>query len=112
MLVGVTIESNRFYNLYDGVVPSPDERWHYMYMLPKEIRRFVSIEPILQFNYPKFWYMIYSLKPEIVYIGYDNYNNHLPEPYYDKTVALINKLKSLGLEVRLKTIRKAWWEDV
>jgi DNA repair photolyase len=69
---------------------------------------YVTIEPILDFSWD-FVRRLKLLNPEFVYIGYDNHNCKLPEPPLEKTLKLIEELEKFT-EVRLKTIRRAWWE--
>jgi len=71
-------------------------------------RKFVTVEPILQFGeHLLSW--IYQINPEFVYVGYDNHKCFLPEPRLEDTLKLIDELKKFT-EVRVKTLRKAWWE--
>jgi len=51
-----------------------------------------------------------ELEPEFIYIGYDNYGNKLPEPPLSMVLRLINALRSHGITVYEKTLRKAWYE--
>jgi len=53
---------------------------------------------------------IVEIDPEVIYIGYDNYNSKLPEPSLKKTELLATTLIDSGYDVRLKTLRYAWWE--
>jgi hypothetical protein len=74
-------------------------------------KRFISIEPILDFDLDEFLEAIDDITPEFgVAIGYDNYNHHLPEPTLEKTMALIKGLEDAGIKVYRKTLRKAWNE--
>jgi hypothetical protein len=41
-------------------------------------------------------------------VGYDNYNNRLPEPTLSKTMQLIDCLEKTGITVYRKTLREAW----
>jgi len=70
---------------------------------------FISIEPILDFT-PNFIENIKYIAPWAVAVGYDNYNNKLPEPPLDKTLKFIEELEKNGIKVFRKTIRKAWYE--
>jgi protein gp37 len=72
-------------------------------------RKYITIEPILKFT-TDFIEMIKTIKPEFIYIGYDNHRHHLNEPTLAETQQLIKDIKSMGIEVREKTIRKAWYE--
>ena len=72
-------------------------------------RKGITIEPILCFS-NKFASFIKPLNPEFVYVGYDNHNCKLPEPTLAQTQQLIEELEKFT-EVRVKTLRKAWWEN-
>jgi len=76
----------------------------------RDMKVMLSIEPILNFNMENFVNWIADIKPEFVYVGYDNYNNKLPEPPLHKTMELIDQLKEHGITVYTKTLRKAWYE--
>ena len=52
-----------------------------------------------------------EIDPIIIYIGYDNYNNRLPEPKLAKTLKLIENLSPTSFIIK-KTIRKAWNEGL
>jgi len=47
----------------------------------------------------------------MVYVGYDNYDNRLPEPPLKKTLMLLDDLSEMTFVVR-KTIRPAWFEGI
>ena len=72
-------------------------------------RKFVTVEPILSFGV-SFSVLIQTVNPEFVYVGYDNHNCKLPEPSLTETQRLIKELEKFT-EVRVKTLRKAWWES-
>jgi DNA repair photolyase len=105
MMLGVTIETNRTYNITRG--PSPSDRFEVMKNL-KWKHKAIIIEPILDFD-PEFFNWISKIQPEIVYVGYDNYNNKLPEPQLAKTKVLVKKLEK-KFTVKSKNLRKAWFE--
>jgi len=112
VVLGTTIETNRddMYIKHNiSRAPLPGSRYKAM----KELRwgrKFVSIEPVLDFDIDELVRWIYEIRPCMVYVGYDNYNNRLPEPPLNKTLELIERL-SRFTEVRKKTIRKAWYEE-
>jgi len=111
VVLGATIETNRddmYIEHNISRAPLPSSRYKAMKEL-KWRRKFVSIEPILDFDIDELVRWIYEIRPCIVYIGYDNYNNRLTEPPLDKTLELIDRL-SRFTEVKRKTIRKAWYE--
>ncbi|MEM3745462.1 MAG: DUF5131 family protein [Candidatus Bathyarchaeia archaeon] len=105
VVLGVTLETNRDYGL--GVAPPPRERYEAMVKLNWRWKA-VVIEPILDFD-EGFIDWIYDVSPEIVYVGYDNYGNKLPEPKLEKTMILLEALRDIT-DLRPKTIRKAWNE--
>jgi len=74
-------------------------------------QKFVAIEPIMDFDLDVLLGWITEINPILVSIGYDNYRNYLEEPPKSKTLELITQIKNNGIEVEIKTIRKAWWED-
>lgn len=88
---GVTIESNRG---YDGMTrsPLPSQRYIAMSWL-KHPHKFISIEPIIDFDVKVLIKWMREIRPEIVEVGADNYTNGLPEPAPDKVNALLDALK-------------------
>ncbi|MEM2644410.1 MAG: DUF5131 family protein [Candidatus Bathyarchaeia archaeon] len=105
VMLGVTLETNRDYKLTRA--PPPRERYEAMTRLGWKWKA-VVIEPILDFDV-EFIDWIYDISPEIVYVGYDNYRNNLPEPKLEKTMILLEALENVT-DLRPKTIRKAWYE--
>lgn len=104
VVLGVTIESN-YIPIGISKADRPAVRAGLMQDLPRNLKRFVSIEPILEFNKIAFLTLIKMCNPAFVYIGYDNWNNHLPEPYLSKVKDLIARLEKFT-EVRIKTLRE------
>lgn len=104
VILGVTIETNR--DLGITKAPAPFWRFQYFWSLPWE-RKMVSIEPIMDFDLNVFPHWLELIKPEAVYVGYDNHNKHLEEPTLEKTRELIKDLEQFT-EVRVKTLREAW----
>jgi len=72
------------------------------------MRTFISIEPIMPFS-EEFPWKIEKAEPWKVAVGYDNYDNNLPEPLKEETIQLIHDLRTFT-SLDLKTIRKAWYE--
>ncbi|MCP8321902.1 MAG: hypothetical protein H3Z52_13345, partial [archaeon] len=87
--------------------PTPRERYGAMKNLGWKHKAIV-IEPILDFDL-EFIDWIREISPETVYIGYDNYNNKLPEPQLKKTEMLEEELRQIT-DVTVKALRKAWYE--
>lgn len=120
VILNITFETNRSSfdtpSIYENylqisLAPSPFFRLC-LFLQEKEERKALTIEPILQFDLEEITEAILAVKPEFVYIGYDTKKCHLPEPRLEETKALIAALKRLGIDVRLKTIRPAWYETV
>lgn len=100
-LFGTTIESCWAYPQISDA-PMPLSRQRGMRMLPPSFRKFVTIEPILDFNVDILSMWIDQIRPEFVNIGADSKRHNLPEPTPDKVHALIAKLKEYGIEIREK----------
>ena len=109
--LGATIETNRD-DLYVehriSRAPPPSSRYRAMVELDWD-KKFISIEPILDFDLDVFVNWIREIDPLIIYVGYDNYDNRLPEPELAKTLKLIGELEGFTLVLK-KTIRSAYWE--
>lgn len=107
VVAGTTVESNRNYpNL--SKAPLQTERIEAMMKLHHRYRAIV-IEPILEFDVGEFTEVVKKISPSFVYVGYDNYGFDLPEPPLEKTLRFIDKLSEFT-DVRLGTIRSAWYE--
>jgi len=103
IVFGTTIETNRDYKVTKA--PPTAERYNHMVGLPVK-KKFVSIEPIMDFDLETMVQWIKDITPAVVYVGYDNYGNILPEPCLAKTKQLINQLGRLT-RVRTKTLRES-----
>jgi three-Cys-motif partner protein len=109
-ILGATVETDDD-SIYRGIsgAPLPTERIEAMIELNWKFK-FISIEPILKFT-DDFSEKIREIKPFMVYVGYDNYDNRLPEPTLEETNRLIEALMNHTLVIR-KTIRPAWYEGI
>lgn len=77
LYLGATIESN----VDHGVSKSPPPAERYLAM--KELqhpRKFISIEPLMDFHLRTLVDWMEAIRPEIIEVGADNYHNGLPEP--------------------------------
>ncbi len=123
VILGTTIESNLgaweykemqiHYNTDISKAPLPIDR--YKAMLKLDCRKAITIEPILNLDIETMVNWLNEIGPEFVYIGYANDNHDgkrlkLPEPTRGKTQVLIDELLTAGVDVREKTVRKAWYE--
>jgi protein gp37 len=102
LVLGATIESNRDYPV--SAAPSHLERFKAMSNLPWK-NKLISIEPIMDFDLEVLVQWMKEIQPTAVYIGYDNYDNALPEPTMAKTLQLVEELSKFT-RVRRKTIRE------
>lgn len=108
--IGTTIETNRDYWLTKA--PPPIERFRYLAGYPHNFK-FLSIEPIMDFDLEELSQWVKLIQLNIVEVGADNYHNHLPEPPWAKVEALLEALREIsctvvekpGLE-RLKRLRE------
>jgi len=104
--LGTTIESNRDLGaLVMGYAPPPLMRKRAMVALRGVYGhhlRFVTIEPILDFDVNVMVDWLWEINPDFVNIGADSKGHGLPEPSADKVWALIASLGQLGIEIREK----------
>ena len=110
-ICGVTVETNRDKG-YRKIshAPLPTDRLAAMHLLKGNIRKMISIEPIMDFDLDYFVNEIEAIKPSFVYVGYDNYLYGLPEPLLPKTKELIKQLEEFT-KVRIKNYLKATCES-
>jgi len=91
-VVCTTLESNRYYPEFMGKSPTPKERVEGM--IKTRHRRYVTLEPLAEFDLKEFVEMIKSIEPEMVNIGLNSYKSiKLPEPPKEKILELIDELK-------------------
>jgi hypothetical protein len=88
--VCTTIETNRIYKEMK-YSPTPDARA--FGLAGFKFNRYVTIEPIMDFDLFEMINLIKICNPVQVNIGADSGNNHLPEPSKDKLLELIDALK-------------------
>jgi hypothetical protein len=63
---------------------------------------FITIEPIMKFS-GSFARSLMGTHPRFINIGADSKHCNLPEPTAEETINLITDLRSVGIEVRLKS---------
>ena len=90
LYLGTTIETNRDYHLTKA--PPPILRMMDLARVAHG-KRFVSIEPIQDFDKEILVSWMHFLKPEIVEVGADGYRNHLAEPGWAKIEELLVSLR-------------------
>lgn len=102
LMIGTTIETNR---KAPGEAPHPRHRA--VGLMPElwlhTTTRFVTIEPILDFDVPEMLNLIECARPTFINIGADSKGHGLQEPSADKVLSLIDAIKQLGIEIRQKS---------
>ncbi|MBL8968239.1 MAG: DUF5131 family protein [Spirochaetaceae bacterium] len=91
--VCTTIETNRWYPEIMVHSPRPADRADGLEAIGNRVDRFVTIEPILDFDLNPMVELIKRCEPKQVNIGADSGGNGLPEPPAEKVLALIDALK-------------------
>lgn len=102
-VLGTTIESNRIFREMCKA-PSPINRARGLLNLyyHSTYRIFLTIEPIMSFDFEQFVSLIEGCRPDWVNVGANtNYAVKLQEPSPEKVMALINRLKEFT-EVKIK----------
>lgn len=90
--LGTTIETNRDYHL--TLAPPPEDRFRFLAGYPHN-HKFLSIEPICDFDLEVLSHWVELLQPDIVEVGADNYHNYLEEPGWWKVEELLKALPHL-----------------
>jgi len=106
LVCGATIESDRDCPQISKA-PSQFDRMADMRLLRSDApnKRFVCVEPVLDFNARIFAEQLDMIKPWAVAVGYDNYGNRLPEPPLGRVFNLIERLAPLTT-VYVKSLRE------
>ena len=103
-IVCTTIETNRHYPGIMGKSPTPYDRARAFSLI--ELDKYITIEPIIDFDLRPLVNMIKQCKPFQVNIGADTGNNNLPEPSWDKVEELIRELQSVTAVVRKNNLTR------
>jgi protein gp37 len=98
-ILGTTIETNR--DVY-GIGKAPITYYRMRAMEKVKARKFVTLEPIMEFDVKILAGWIDRIRPEFVNIGADSKCHGLPEPSFKKIMQLIKILNGIGIEVREK----------
>ena len=100
-IIGTTIETNREEYKTSEAIPVSMRHFH-MCQIPSNFKRFVTIEPVLDFDVDILASWIANIKPDFVNLGADSKGHDLPEPTVEKIMKFVEKLKSYGIELREK----------
>jgi DNA repair photolyase len=95
-----TIETNRSIHRIMRLAPGPSQRAYWLNEITS-IDKYVTIEPIIDFDLPDMVSLIKACGTRQVNIGADSGNNNLPEPPWEKVQELITELEKFTL-VKLK----------
>jgi len=98
-----TIETNRHYSQM-GEAPPVQERSKSMGYIDK--LKYVTIEPIMDFDLREMVELIKKCNPVQVNIGADSGNNNLPEPSKEKLLALIDELQKFTVIDRKTNLKR------
>ena len=100
-ILGTTIETNR--PTYGIVSYAPDSQVRFVGLKKLHAeRKFVTIEPVLDFDVDILAAWIADINPEFLNLGADSKNHGLPEPTVEKIHQFVAKLKEYGIELREK----------
>lgn len=99
-----TIETNRWYDKIMQDSPHPENRA--MSMSKISIKKYVTIEPIMDFDLEDLVSMIQHCNPDQVNIGADSGGNKLPEPGKEKIMMLIDELKKFTTIHRKNNLKR------
>jgi protein gp37 len=99
-ILGTTFETTKG-EMVQSSAMSPLRRLSFLAEV-KHKRKFISFEPLMEFDLATLKIWITEIKPEVVEIGLDNYHNHLREPPWWKVYDLINYMKFQGIIVNEK----------
>jgi len=107
VVLGATVETNRLIPI--SKAPYPYDRFNAVLWVAENLpnKTFISVEPIMEFDRAELLPILNYIHPWAIAIGYDNYNNGLPEPSLSKTRELIGSLRRRGIAVYEKTLREA-----
>lgn len=100
-----TIETNRVYPEIMGNTPDPVDRAIELGRIPIE-EKYVTIEPIMDFDLSSLVSMIRFCKPLQVNIGADSGGNKLPEPSTKKIMELIEALSEFTTVKKKKNLKR------
>ena len=107
VVLGATVETNRddiYQAFHISRAPPPSRRMHAMEKLDWD-RKFVSMEPVLEFDVDVVLNWLGKVQPEVLYVGYDNYGYRLPEPRLSKVLEFVSKARMITT-VKTKTLRE------
>ena len=100
-MIGTTIETNR-QRVLDSVSKAPSVTRRAAAFSLLRGPKFLTVEPILDFDIEELLDLILLAKPDFVNIGADSKRHGLPEPTREKVLALVSRLRARGIAIRKK----------
>jgi hypothetical protein len=91
-VVCTTLESNRFYPEFMGFTLHPEQRAVDLSAITEIEEKYITVEPVMDFDLERFTEVIKSCSPRQVNIGADSGGNRLPEPPKEKIRELVEEL--------------------
>jgi DNA repair photolyase len=101
-IIGTTIETND-QAILSKISKAPPAAERAQQLAKIRAKRFVTIEPILDFNPVELTTLIVLAMPDFVNIGADSKGHGLPEPSGDKIRRLVELLNDCGIKILRKT---------
>lgn len=98
-----TIETNRHYPQM-GKTPSTRERAYWLSEFP--FNRYLTIEPVMDFDLKEMIHLVRICNPVQVNIGADSGRNNLPEPSKEKIIALISELQKFTVIDQKRNLKR------
>jgi DNA repair photolyase len=97
-IIGTTIETNR--EIPGSKAPIPYKRFEAMVSIEGD--KFVTIEPIMDFDVDVLAAWMKTIKPTFINIGADSKKSDLPEPSAEKILELVKRIQDARIEIRKK----------
>lgn len=103
-VVCTTIETNRWYQDIMNECPPPYKRAVGMYCI--DVPKYLTIEPIMDFDLDEMIQIIKGVNPVQVNIGADSGNHKLPEPSAEKVSMLVKELEKFTVIARKTNLKR------
>ena len=100
-MIGTTIETNR-QDIISSISKAPAAIDRAEGLRRIDGRKFLTIEPIMDFDIGPLCDLIAYAQPDFVNIGADSKRHGLPEPTRTKVLALVDALQARGVTIRKK----------
>lgn len=102
--VCMTLETNRFYKSIMNNSPAPDSRVAQFSLIRQP--KYITIEPIMDFDMYEFVEMIKQCDPIQVNIGADSQGHGLPEPGKEKVLEFIERIREFTTVHNKKNLKR------